>query len=447
MENNTGRDLTWLIIILVLVGGGIWIATNPNYPIIQGLDLQGGLQVLLQADLPGGQEVTSDQMITAQRIINDRINGLGVAEATVQIEGDDRILIELPGIENQDEAIGLIQGTALLEFIDTGTMQLPEGSCVRTSENNGAPSPCEIGLDPNGFGAPTTVYDTVLTGAGLENATVINQGGLQPYVVGFELKPDASDIFEEHTSQNQGRTLTIVLDKVVLSSPTISAVIRDEGTITGNFTVEEAQELALQLRYGSLPVPLTIEGTRQVGATLGTESIESSIQSGIIGLIVVLLFMIVYYRVPGILAALALLVYALLNFAFYKLAGVTMTLPAITGFLLSTGMAVDANILVFERMKEELRAFRTLPESIDAGFDRAWTSIRDSNIATLVICVILFVFGRNFGASIVTGFAVTLSIGVFISLFTAITVTRTFVRLVLGQAADFFQNRRWLLGV
>jgi len=261
------------------------------------------------------------------------------------------------------------------------------------------------------------------------------------------LQPEEADTFEAYTREHQGQFLTLVLDKEVISSPQISAVIKDAGTITGNFTLDEAQKLALQLRFGSLPVPLRIESTRQVGATLGEKSVEASIRAGAIGLMVVLLFMLLYYRTAGVLADIALVVYALLNVAAFMFIPITLTLPAITGFLLSTGMAVDANVLVFERMKEELRKGASMREAMNTGFDRAWTSIRDSNIATLVICLILWIFGRNFGASTVQGFAYTLALGVLISMFTAVFVTRTLVRIVMGNTFRWTQNRRLMIGV
>jgi protein-export membrane protein SecD len=438
------RDLGWLLAIIVLVGISVWLGLNPNYPIQPGLDLQGGLQVLLAADVPEETVIEREQIDTARQIISQRVNALGVAEPLIQIDGDRRIIIELPGIENPEQAIELIQGTALLEFIDTGTQSLPEGTCVRTSMNTG-PSPCELNEVGQTISQPQT-YETVLTGAGLESATV-QSDTFNNYLVAFDLESEASEIFEQFTATHQGQFLTIVLDKQVISSPRIESTIRDAGSITGNFTLEEAQNLALQLQFGSLPIPLRIESTRQIGATLGAESIEASVEAGAIGVSIVLLFMLVYYRLPGGLADLALIVYALLNFAIFKWLGVTLTLPAITGFLLSTGMAVDANILVFERIKEEIRRGLNLTEAVEIGFNRAWTSIRDSNVATLVICFILWSFGRNFGASIVQGFAVTLAIGVLISMFTAVIVTRTFVRLVIGGAADWLKSRKWLLGV
>ena len=440
-------DFVWLIVIIAVVGIAVWLVTSPRFPLRLGLDLQGGLQVLLQADVPDDQDVTTEEMNTARQIVDRRVNALGVTEPLVQTEGNRRILIELPGIADPQEAISLIQETALLEFVDTGDQSLPEGMCIRTSLNEDQPSRCEQGPDGSSTSlSPPPTFPTVVTGAALRQAGV-ESTQLGQYYVNFQLTEEGGQAFAEHTRRNQGKFLTIVLDKQVISSPVISAVIEDAGTITGNFTLEEAQRLALQLRYGSLPVPLRIESTRQVGATLGEQSINASVRAGVIGVIVVLLFMLIYYRLPGVLADTALIIYVLLSLAVFKSVGVTLTLPAITGFLLSTGMAVDANVLVFERIKEEIRKGAALEDAINTGFSRAWNSIRDSNVATLVICVILWTFGRNFGAGAVEGFAVTLAIGVFISMFTAVLVTRTLVRLVLGRNANRLQGRKWLLGV
>jgi protein-export membrane protein SecD len=444
----TQRDFVWLVIIIVIVAAAIYIILSPDYTIHRGLDLQGGLQVLMGADVPDDQEVTSEQMDTARQIIDRRVNALGVTEPIVQTEGDRRILVELPGINNPQEAISLIQETALLEFVDTGSTPLPEGMCVRTSLNNG-PSRCEFAP-----GEPVTAevenpaptFETVITGADLRQANS-ETNNFGEFFVAFALQPEASDVFEQFTRENQGQFLTIVLDKEVISSPRISAVIQDQGTITGNFTLEEAQRLALQLRFGSLPVPLTIESTRQIGATLGEQSVEASIRAGAIGLVIVLVFMMILYRMFGFFADIALIIFALLNIAVFMFIPVTLTLPAITGFLLSTGMAVDANILAFERMKEELRRGDSLREAINTGYERAWTSIRDSNVATLVICFILWIFARNFGASTVQGFAYTLAIGVFISMFTAVIVTRTLVRIFMGRSSGWLQDKKVLLGI
>ena len=440
-----GKDYIWLIVILAITGWAVWVVQNPDLPIRQGLDLQGGLQVLLKADVPEDQEIDPAQLDTSRQIVEQRVNALGVAEPLVQTEGDRRILVELPGIDNPEEAVALIQETALLEFVDTGTVPLTEGTCIRTNLNNG-PSRCEYGPDGNLLTTSAPTYETVMTGAAILSAES-TATDLGQYYVAFTLRAEERDLFANYTREHQGEFLTIVLDKQVISSPRISAVIEGQGSITGDFTLQEAQKLALQLRFGSLPIPLVIDSTRQIGATLGELSVASSIRAGAIGVAVVLLFMLIYYRLPGFLADLALILYAAVNVAVFMAIPVTLTLPAITGFLLSTGMAVDANILVFERMKEELRAGSSLRESILTGFDRAWTSIRDSNVATLVICLVLWTFGRSFGASAVQGFALTLAIGVMISMFTAVIVTRTFVRLVLGQLAHRLDRSSWLLGV
>ena len=226
----------------------------------------------------------------------------------------------------------------------------------------------------------------------------------------------------------------------------INARITGQGVIQGTFTSDEAKSLAVQLRYGSLPVPLEVAAFDQIGPTLGEISVNRSIRAGVIGVIVVLFFMVIYYRVPGIAAALALLIFAVINFALYKAIPVTLTLPSITGFLISIGSAVDGNILIFERMKEELRSGKDLTKSVNLGFDRAWTSIRDSNISTLLICMILFFFGRTFGASAVQGFAITLGLGLIINLFTAVIVTRTWLTFIFALFGDTLRNRQTLMG-
>lgn len=492
------RDTALLAGIVILAIVLIWIdlPDNPGIHIHwdfinidkdirvhQGLDLQGGLQVLLEADVPEGTEIDSEAIDTAKVIVENRVNGLGVTEPLVQKRGERRIIVELPGIEDPELAIATIQETGLLEFIDVGYTFLAPGTKVETdyltggeegtTAETGAPTettPMEsptVEETPAGEATPEAkpastaepapvVYHTVIAGAGLKDAgaTIIQDAGSTLPVVAFELKSEAASTFAEHTSAHKGQYLCIVLDKTVISCPVIEdAITTGSGIIRGRFTPSEAQSLAVKLRYGALPVPLRIETTRTVGPTLGQDSVRKSVTAGAIGLSVVFLFMLIYYRFPGFLADLALAIYALLNFAVYKfglppLFGyITLTLPGIAGFLLSTGMAVDANILIFERMKEELRAGRSLGAAIEAGFSRAWTSIRDSNISTIITCAILFYFGSTFGASMVKGFALTLIIGVITSMFTAVTVTRTFVRFAFDVFGDSLRDKRWLLGI
>jgi protein-export membrane protein SecD len=409
--------------------GGLNVAGN-NFDYRRGLDLQGGLRVVLASDLPGGQVPNDDQMETAKLIIERRVNGLGVSEPVVQRVGTDKILVELPGVADPDQAVEAFGSTGLLEFVDAGQFPLEFGQRINTSNT--------ITEDPN---AP--YLETILTGQELDPARValqFEQTTNDP-VIAFGFQGDARTVLENYTAANVGNYMAIVVDNIVVSSPVINSVIPGEGIIQGSFTLEEAEALVLQLRYGSLPVPLQVIENRTVGATLGADSVSASLLAGTIGLIAVAIYMIVYYRLPGILAVGALMIYIALSLAIFKLIPVTLTLAGIAGFLLSVGMAVDANVLIFERMKEELRDGKSLRAAVRAGFHRAWSSIRDSNASTLITCVILYLFGANFGASIVQGFAVTLAVGVLVSLFTAITITRTFMDVVMESNA--VQNKWW----
>ncbi|PKN90361.1 MAG: protein translocase subunit SecD, partial [Chloroflexi bacterium HGW-Chloroflexi-7] len=243
-------------------------------------------------------------------------------------------------------------------------------------------------------------------------------------------------------SANINKNLAIVLDKRVISCPTIQGALDGGGQISGNFNSETANNLAVTLRYGRLPVALEVVESRIIGPTLGEDSLSKSLLAGAIGFGIVILFMVIYYRLPGAVAVLSIAIYAGLTFALFKLIPVTLTLPSIAGFLLSTGSALDANILIFERLKEELRNGRTLQQAIDLGWKRAWPSIRDSNIATIITSIILFWFGSAFGASIVKGFALTLALGVGVSLFTAILVTRNFLSIVI-KLINPARHQKW----
>jgi preprotein translocase subunit SecD len=281
-----------------------------------------------------------------------------------------------------------------------------------------------------------------MTGADLTNVGVeTTQGG--GYVVGFELNAEGTQIFKDFTSTHVGQILGITLDKELISAPSVNTPITGgKGVIEGKFTADEANNLALQLKYGSLPIPLKVITSETVGPTLGQDSLNKSLIAGVIGMTVVVLFMGLYYRLPGIVADLALLCYATITFALFRLIPVTLTLPGIAGFILSVGVAVDANVLIFERLKEELRGGKTLSHAIDLGWRNAWPSIRDSNFSTLITCGILFWFGNTFGASIVKGFSLTLAIGVLVSMFTAIVVTRTFLHVVLDRI-NFTEHASW----
>jgi len=420
-------------------------------PTKQGLDLKGGIQALLEVDLPADKEVTAQQMADARQIIENRVNGLGVSEVTVQIAGDRRMVVEIPGETNPDEVFTTLKNTGQLEFVDVGDTQMAPGTPIQTDlANSGTVAaatptagPTPAAGTPVVTATPVKIWRTILTGDQLSavNVTTSSLGAIE---ISFELKSEGAKIFGDFTSKNVGKILAIVLDKKVLSAPSInSAITEGKGVIQGKYTRDEANILAVQMRYGSLPVPLKVVESRVIGPTLGKDSLDRSIRAGVIGLLVVAMFMIIYYRLPGIVAMLSIIFYAAVALMLYNVIGVTLTLPGIAGFLLSTGSALDANILIFERMKEELRAGRQLGQAIELGWRRAWPSIRDSNFATLLTCVILFAFGSSFGASIVKGFAVTLALGVVVSLFCALVVTRTFLNLAVNFIARPQERLSW----
>jgi protein-export membrane protein SecD len=476
------KQLLWLSVIIVLLLFSVWVSlpdntgihidadndgTNEvNFNVQQslGLDLVGGLRVLLQAELPTDAFTIEELQQTANNVAR-RVNGLGVTEATVQVQGNNRILVELPGITDSQQAVNTIQETALLEFVDFsglgGQAQQFEGQQILTSQQllieqqrqqaaQDSASNESAGVEevqpPQGQVNPVTgqPFETIMDGSGLQAATAQYQNN--QWYISFELTPEGTELFGPYTASHIGQPLAIVLDGVVLSAPVIQAQLDTGGIIEGSFTEPEAKQLALQLRSGALPIPLRVESAETVGATLGQESVTLSIRAGSIGVFIVLLFMLIYYRVPGIAADLALIVFIFLNLALFKLIPITLTLPAITGFLISIGTAVDGNILIFERIKEELRADKELDVAVESGFDRAWKSIRDSNFSTILICAVLFLFGQTPGASVVSGFAITLALGLLVNLFTAVIVTGTFLRIIVYLFRRPLEKRVWLLG-
>lgn len=429
-----------LIFIIVILAAAIYIdlpkstgihifGIDRNFQTRLGLDLVGGVQALLEADLPANQAIDAQSMQTAREIIENRVNGLGVNEAVVQQAGERRVVVELPGETDPQQALATIEQTGLLEFVDMSALSTSEAAALTGSTIQTDFSQPVTQTVPGSV----TVYHTVMTGTDINKVGVVsnNAGG---YQVAFELNSEGATIFKDFTSSHVGSVLAIVLDKQVISTPRIdNAITEGKGVITGRFTVDEANRLAIQLRYGSLPIPMKVVTSQTVGPTLGQDSLRKSLVAGVIGLSVVVLFMALYYRLPGVLADLALACYALITFSLYKFIPVTLTLPGVAGFVLSIGVAVDANVLIFERLKEELREGKPLHTAIDQGWSRAWSSIRDSNFSTLITCGILYWFGNTFGASIVKGFSLTLAIGVLVSMFTAIIVTRTFLHLVLDR--------------
>ncbi|HEY8476104.1 MAG TPA: protein translocase subunit SecD [Chloroflexota bacterium] len=389
-----------------------------------GLDLQGGTHLVLKADLsrvePAQRE---DALRGVLRVIERRINAYGVAEPIVQAQGSERVIVELPGVKDIEEAKRLIGQTAQLDFREMGA----DGSWVPAKA---------IGNDGQ---------EHELTGRFFRKAEVAFDPTTGRPVILFEFNDEGAKLFADITTRNVGRPIAIFLDDELLTAPTVrEPITQGRGQIEGSFTVDEARNLVIQLNAGALPVPVQIEEERSVDATLGSDSVQKSIVAGQVGFLAVVLFMVLYYRLPGLLASLALVLYATLTLAIFKLVPVTLTLAGIAGFILSVGMAVDANILIFERMREELRRGQLLGPALESGFKRAWSSIRDSNVSTLITCGILYVFGSNLGASIVMGFALTLAIGVVVSMFSAIIVSRSLLRALLGTG---LVRHEWLFGM
>ena len=458
-----------VVVIVCLFAGSLFVALPIEHPmwleealapgpntqrdireLTLGLDLKGGTQVLLEAEINEDQPLQEDALNAAKIIVEQRVNGLGLAEPTVQLQGESRMIVELPGVKNPDQAIQTIRSTGQLEFVDLGEAPVRPEDFINTTNRPDAVTKLQEAVAageaaPQSVPFPEQVFTTIMTGDILQ-AVVATQDQYTNWQIQFDLTSESSGDFFNYTRDNIGQVLAIVLDGRVLSTPVINAAINDNGVISGNFTQDEAESLAIQMRYGALPIPLKVVDVRTIGASLGQDSIDRSLQAGIVGGALVLLFMILVYRLPGILAAIALGIYVTLNLAMYKLLPVTLTLPGIAGFILSIGMAVDANILIFERMKEELRSGRSLRLAVETGFSRAWPAIRDGNLSTLISCAVLYWFGNNFGASIVKGFAITLAVGVLLSMFTAVYVTRTFMRSFLANQGQKFLASRGLLG-
>ena len=433
-------NLWLLFFIAVLVGFCIW-AIAPldsnrfgRQGLTLGLDLKGGAYLVYEADLSKMDPTqTVDQVMTSVLSkIERRANAFGVKEPIIQRQGENRILVQLPGEKNVDEAKKLIGQVALLEFKET------------TSDASGQPQKDDKG-EIIWTAAKATGSDgqlKELTGKYLKpDSKIVLKPQTNEPEVAFDWNDEGAVLFEQITKRNIQKPLGIFLDNQVISAPTVQAVIKGSGVITG-MDMKEAQNLSIQLNSGSLDVPLTVIQEQTVDATLGADSIKKSIVAGAIGLILVILFMLLYYRMAGVVAMLALIIYGVIITAIFKLVPVTLTMAGIAAAVVSVGMAVDANILIFERTKEELRAGRTLGAAVDAGFNRAWLAIRDSNVTTFIACIVLYWFGDTFGAFLVKGFALTLFIGVALSMFTAITVSRLFLVMVVRMVKN-----SWFYGV
>lgn len=447
------QSLLGLIFLLVIAA----LVAIIQIPARLGLDLQGGSQLTIQVKTtPEVKEITEQNLNDVRRVVEGRVNGLGVSEPLVLTAGRDQIIVQLPGVSDPEQAERVLGGTAQLDFRKQkpGTeaqyrievQQLREKLAVR-EESRKSGDATAIAKNQAELKAVQAAIvglfeTTKLTGKHLKDAYPSQTGSDKIWDVGLRFDDKGGQLFADLTKSiaGTGRTLGIFLDNAPISDSfaySVDAKYAETGitggsaVIEGRFTVQQANDISIQLRGGALPLPVEIVENRTVGATLGRDSIQSSIYAALGGLILVLIFMVVYYRLPGLIADVALVIYAILTFAAFNLLGVTLTLPGIAGFILSIGMAVDANVLIFERTREELRAGKTLYRSVESGFYRAFSSILDSNVTTLIACAALFWLG----AGLVRGFALTLALGVIVSMFTAITCSRTLMLFALGFPA------------
>lgn len=427
-----------------------------KYGLKLGLDLQGGTHLVYKADMSQLATSTatdaksvSDSMEALRDVIDRRVNLFGIAEPLVQVEQgsvlaagepQERLIVELPGLTDVDKAVQMIGATPVLEFRLERPAEERDAiikaqeeyqKAAEEAKNSGGPMP--EATNPLLFEeiyAPTALTGRYLTRAELQFDN--SAGGFNDPRVGITFNSEGKELFAEITRNNVGKQLAIYLDGAPISAPTIREEISSgEAEISGSFTLEEAKQLVGRLNSGALPVPIELLSAQSIGATLGQEAYAATVRAGIIGFLLVALFMIFWYRLPGLIATVSLSMYAALMIAIFKLLPVTMTAAGIAGFILTIGMAVDANILIFERMKEELKRGRALHDAILEGFARAWTSIRDSNLSSIISALILFWFGT----SMVKGFALVLGIGVLVSMFTALTATRTLL-LALGVSGE-----------
>lgn len=414
-----------VILIVVVLGILIDIPQGPlkgeKIKAQLGLDLVGGTELTYQADLSASSDKLKD-LTNLENVLRGRIDELGVSEPTIQTAGSDKIIVDLPGIKNIDQAISRIGDTYELVFMESTT---DETGGVQLQDY----------YDPS-FTYPGYWKKTDLTGRELASAEATfsssqTTGSQSSPVVTIKFNNTGKEKFAELTKKDLNKQIAIVLDNKVVSAPTVQVEITNgSAEITGSKTIKDAQALANRLNEGMLPVPTKLIAQQNVGATLGQDSLKNSIIAGLVGLILISIFMLAYYKLPGAIAVVALVIYTILSLAIYKMIPVTMTLAGIAGFILSIGMAIDANILIFERMKEEILLGKTTNLAITDGFKRAWSSVKDSNFSSLITCVILY---YTAGSGPVRGFALTLGIGILISLFTAVTVTRNILLLIAGS--------------
>ena len=415
----------------------------PDVPFKLGLDLRGGTHLVYEGDLSKikGEDYKSS-MQGLRDVIERRINLFGVQEPMVQVQettGHYRLIVELAGVQDPGQAIKMIGETPYLEFKEMRDKEETQMILDKQKEIEGKDSE-EVSQIPDWHLALEDPYfkPTSLTGKYLKKAELKFDQTTSKSLVSLEFNDEGAKIFEELTEKNIGKVLAVYIDNIPISMPTVQSKISGgKAQISGDFSLEEARTLARNLNAGALPVPITLISQQIVGPTLGAVSLEKSLKAGMLGFLAIIIFMIIFYRIPGVLAFLALIIYTFLVLTVFKLVPVTLTLAGIGGFILSIGMAVDANVLIFSRMREELRQGKNFGQAIEDGFNRAWPSIRDGNITTLIVTAILFTFGTSF----IKGFALTLSLGILISMFSAIVISKSFLKCF---AETKLRRVRWL---
>ena len=425
-----------LVLVLLVAGIGYFVYKSQigKYAFKLGLDLNGGTELTYKADISKIKSGSvSDAMSSLRDVIERRVNLFGVSEPIVQVENpglvtggsEYRLLVDLPGVTDINQAVALIGKTPQLEFM-----------LIRPEAKNFTADELKNKTVVDIF-TPTGLDGQYLNSAQLE---FTSSGGSQiagQPIVGITFNSEGRDLFAKITTEHKGEILAIFLDGQVISSPVIKEAITDgKAVISGSFTPDQAKALVRDLNYGALPVPVELISTQSVGATLGESAKTSGVKAGIVGFALIVTFLILWYRLPGIIASLSLIMYVILSLAVFKLIPVVLSAAGIAGFILSIGMAVDANILIFERMKEELKRGKSIHDALHEGFSRAWLSIRDSNISSIITAVILFWLGT----SAIKGFALTLGLGVMISMFTAITVSRTFLFAIAPKETSSFKK-------
>jgi preprotein translocase subunit SecD len=422
------KNINQLRFLALLATLGVSIYVITQLPINLGLDLQGGTRLVLEGRETEKIKISDDAMNGVVAVIRNRIDSLGVTEPTIQRKGKDQVIVELPGIKDPERAIKIIGDTALLEFVeaewspgDTRTVS-PE----KLKEFYGPEARLDFVKDEQSD-RPIILKKTVLTGADLKGAWP----GLDSYgnpVVDIEFNGDGAKAFADVTARSVGKPIAIILDKKIISAPNVREPIPSgKAQVSGNFKAEDVQDLVIKLKAGSLPIPVGLVETRIVGPSLGRDSIDRSKVAGILGFAFIIAFMILYYRLPGAIAVISLAIYVPLTLAGLCLLRTTLTLPGIAGFLLSIGMAVDANIIIFERLKEELRLGKTIKAAFDTSFQRAFAAILDSNVTTIIAAATLFFVGTG----TIKGFAVTLTVGILASMFTALTLTHMMMNMLV----------------